>query len=92
LFPTRADNTLAEDKVIFVASLISGFSINFRKLIAEEIRHRVTKSPTSLLFFYLMTRLCKAEELLILVKIDVETLVTKRFDIDNMRDESRLEM
>ncbi|MCD7457019.1 hypothetical protein HAX54_033914 [Datura stramonium] len=44
LFPIGGDNTLAEDREVLVASLVSGFPLNIGAIITKEINCRERRS------------------------------------------------
>ncbi|MCE3051860.1 hypothetical protein HAX54_051072 [Datura stramonium] len=74
---TRGDNTFAKDRMVLVASLMSGFSLNRRAIIIEEINYRAMKLSASLPFPCLITRLCREAHVPILAGIDMKTYAKK---------------
>lgn len=53
----------------------------------KKIQNRVTRLATSLSFPYLIIGLYKATTMPILVAINEETVVSKKFNIERMKDE-----
>lgn len=56
---TKADNLLAWDKEVMVATLIVGLEIDFVGMILVEIHEREFKTSTSYPFLYLIFQLCR---------------------------------
>lgn len=53
------ENILGDDRVVLVQRLMLVFSLNFEKIIADEIKTWATKTNTTYLFPWLITRLCE---------------------------------
>ncbi|MCE3051869.1 hypothetical protein HAX54_051087 [Datura stramonium] len=85
-------NTLAKDRAVLVASLMSGFSLNIKAIIFENFNWRVVKLSMSLPFPCLITHLCREAHVPILVGIDGETNATKKYDLEKSKDESRYDL
>ncbi|MCD9559689.1 hypothetical protein HAX54_017850 [Datura stramonium] len=68
---------------------MSEFLLNIRQIITDEIMARVTKLSISLPFYYLVTRLRKEAQVLILAGIDVEIVANKKHDFDKSKDETK---
>ncbi|MCE5166306.1 hypothetical protein HAX54_017258, partial [Datura stramonium] len=89
LFPIGRDNNFAEDRAVLVANLMSRFPLNMRAIIAKEIMCSAVKLSISLPFPCLITQLCREAHIPILVRIDVETYATKKYDLEKSKDESK---
>lgn len=62
--PTTADNILGDDKEVLVTSLMDKLHLNFREIIADEIKIRVLRPDTAYPFPCLIKKLCQVANVL----------------------------
>lgn len=67
---THIENTFMLDHAALVANTIVGYDINFACCIVEEIHERTLKRTTSILFPFLVHRLCVEAGAKIIPNID----------------------
>lgn len=75
--PTVGDNIIGEDRAVLEASLMSNILLNFREIIADEVKIRETRTKTVHPFPYLVIRLCEAAHVLEIIGLDQEFLARK---------------
>lgn len=86
LISTGGDNTLDEEKVVTMASLLSSFQMNSERIIDDGIRYRVRSRPRSSHFHAWLLSYVNLARVPILVGIDEEIEVMKKFDIEKIKD------
>ncbi|PHT35754.1 hypothetical protein CQW23_23454 [Capsicum baccatum] len=60
MMPTDGDNILDEDRAILVAIMEKKLPLNFKKIIADEIKIRMSRTKATYPFSYLIIKLCRA--------------------------------
>ncbi|PHT89784.1 hypothetical protein T459_04897 [Capsicum annuum] len=77
LMPTDGDNIFADDRAILVTSFVANLKLNFGEIIAKEIKNHVSRSDIAYPFPYLITRLCRAANVLKIMGLEEELLAKK---------------
>lgn len=70
LMTIEGDNILGDDQDILVEYLVQQLPLNFREIITDEIKIRMSRVDTAYPFSCLIIELCRASEVLKIMGVD----------------------